>query len=276
MKKQASSIKDLIASTFGAAIRIGPDLIEDDPRWPIPPLDLIEAMTWIGGPFKRAPLVVRRLDGDKYAPVSPIRSFAAHKVLIEAGEEDAFMVRVCEGLSAEEALAVHNAVEWYVSPDHTGDWMHRQAGVYAGLESSKGKPWLVDGPWRFMAASCGTSTVMLTRVQRVAHDAVPEVIALVEEGLFSIRAADKAAKLSQEKQRSIAKAVRDEGITDSRLAARVIRRFEPRKARPVPELVLDLETLVEAVGDGKVSVGVQEALRLQAAAGDLVRAACLR
>lgn len=186
------------------------------------------------------------------------------------------MVRVCDGLSAEEAIAVHNAVEWYVSPDHTGDWMHRQAGVYAGLESSKGKPWLVDGPWRFMAASCGTSTVMLTRVQRVAHDAVPEVIALVEEGLFSIRAADKAAKLSQEKQRSIAKAVRDEGITDSRIAARVIRRFEPRKARPVPELVLDLETLVEAVGDGKVSVAVQEALRLQAAAGDLVRAACLR
>ena len=186
MKKQASNIKDLIANAFGAAIQIGPDLIEDDPRWPIPPLDLIEAMTWIGGPFKRAPLVVRRLDGDKYAPVSPIRSFAAHKALVEAGEEDAFMVRVCEGLSAEEALAVHNAVEWYVSPDHTGDWMHRQAGVYAGLESSKGKPWLVDGPWRFMAASCGTSTVMLTRVHRVAHDAVPEVIALVEEGLFSI------------------------------------------------------------------------------------------
>ena len=92
--------------------------------------------------------------------------------------------------------------------------------------------------------------------------------------MFSIRAADKAAKLSEEKQRSIAKAVRDEGITDSRLAARVIRRFEPRKVRPVPELVLDLETLVVAVGEGKASVGAQEALRLQAVVGDLVRAVC--
>ena len=51
-------------------------------------------------------------------------------------------------------------------------------------------------------------------------------------------------------------------------------REENRKARPVPELVLDLETLVEAVGDGKVSVGVQEALRLQVVVGDLVRAVC--
>lgn len=274
--KQAKKGKDLITKTFGAAIQIEPDLIEDDPRWPIPSVGLIEAMTWIAGPYKRAPLVVRRGEGNKYVPVSPIRSFSAHKALVEAGEEDAFMVRVCEGLSAEDALAVHNAVEWYVSADHAGDWMHRQAGVYASLESHTGKPWMVGGPWRFMAASCGTSTIMLTRVQHVAKEAVPEVIALVEEGLLSMRAADIAAKLSREKQRSIAKAVRDEGITDSRLAARVIRRFEPRKARPVPKLVLDLETLVEAVAEGKVSVGVQEALRLQAVAGDLVRAACER
>lgn len=268
------SKKKPVDKTFGDAFQVRPDLIVDDPRWPIPSVDLIEAMTWIGGRFKRVPLIVRRGEGGRYVPVSPIRSFAAHKALVEAGEEDSFMVRLCEGLSAEDAAAVHNAVEWYVLPDHAGDWMHRQAGVYSGLESRTGQPWMVDGPWRFMAAACGTSTIMLTRVHRVAHDAVPEVIALVEEGLFSMRAADNAAKLSQEKQRSIAKAVRDEGITDSRLAARVIRRFEPRKARPVPELVLDLETLVEAVAEGKVSVGVQEALRLQAVVGDLVRAAC--
>ena len=266
--------KDLITKTFGEAIQVGLDLIEDDPRWPIPSVGLIEAMTWIAGPYKRAPLVVRRGEGNKYVPVSPIRSFAAHKALVEAGEEDAFMVRVCEGLSAEDAQAVHNAVEWYVLPDHAGDWMHRQAGVYADLEPCTGKPWMVGGPWRFMAASCGTSSVMLTRVQRVAHDAVPEVIALVEEGLLSMRAADIAAKLSVEKQRAVVKAIRDEGITDSRLAARVVRRFEEPKPKPVSDLIADIETLVAAAVEGKVSVGVQQALRLQAVAGDLVRVAC--
>lgn len=272
--KQAKKGKDLITKTFGDAIQIEPDLIEDDPRWPIPSAGLIEAMTWIAGPYKRAPLVVRRGEGGKYVPVSPIRTFAAHKALVEAGEEDAFMVRVCEGLSAEDAVAVHNAVEWYVSADHAGDWMHRQAGVYASLESHTGEPWLVDGTWRFMAASCGTSTIMLTRVQHVAKEAVPEVIALVEEGLLSMRAADIAAKLSADKQRSIVKAVRDEGITDSRLAARVIRRFEEPKPKPVSGLIADIEILVAAAVEGKVSVGVQQALRLQAVAGDLVRAAC--
>lgn len=268
--------KDLITKTFGEAIQIEPDLIEDDPRWPIPSVDLIEAMMWIGGQFKRAPLVVRPLEGGKYAPVSPVRSFSARKALIDAGQETAFTVRVCEGLSAEEALAVHNAVEWYVSVDHAGDWMHRQAGVYAGLASYNGKPWLVDGARRFMAAACGTSTVMLTRVKRVAHDAVPEVIALVEEGLFTMHAADDAAKLSPEKQRSVVKAIKDEGITDPSLAARVIRRFADRKVKPVSELVLDVEALANALAEGKVSVGVQQALWLQAAVGDLVGVACLR
>lgn len=94
--------------------------------------------------------------------------------------------------------------------------------------------------------------------------------------MFSFRAGDDASKLSAEKQRAIAQAVREEGITDSRQAARVIRRFEDRKLRPVSELVLDVETLAKAVAESKSSVGVQEALRLQAIAGDLVRAACLR
>ena len=135
---------------------------------------------------------------------------------------------------------------------------------------------MVDGPWRFMAASCGTSTIMLTRVQHVAKEAVPEVIALVEEGLLSMRAADIAAKLSVEKQCAAVKAIRDEGITDSRLAARVVRRFEEPKPKPVSDLIADIETLVAAAVDGKVSVGVQEALRLQEVAGDLVRVTCER
>lgn len=276
MKQEANQDTKLIRKTFGDAIHLGPGFIEDDPRWPIPSVDLIEASTWIGGPYKRAPLVVRRGKGGKYVPVSPIRSFSAHKALIDAGEEDAFRVHVCEGLSAEDALAVHNAVEWYVSLDHAGDWMHRQPVVYAGLESCTGKPWLVDGARRFMAAACGTNTVMLTRVKRVANDAVPEVIALVEEGLFTMHAADDAAKLSAEKQRSVVKAIKDEGITDPSLAARVIRRFADRKVRPVSELVLDVEALANAVAESKSSVGVQEALSLQAVAGDLVRAACLK
>lgn len=274
--KQAANTNELIDETFGKAIPIGLDLIEDDPRWPIPSVDLIEAMTWISGPFKGAPLIVRRGEAGKYVPVSPIRSFSAHRELIETGKETAFTVRVCEGLSAEDAVAVHNAVEWYVSPDHAGDWMRRQAGVYTGLESHTGQTWMVGGAWRFMAAACGTSTVMLTRVQRVAHDAVPEVVALVEEGLFSMRAADKAANLSVAKQSAIAKAVRDEGITDSRRAAMVIRRFEEPKPKPVSELVLDVEALANAVAERQSSVGVEQALRLQAAAGDLVRVVCLR
>lgn len=276
MKQETNQESKFVRDTFGEAIHLGPGFIEDDPRWPIPSVDLIEASTWIGGPYKRVPLLVRRGKGGKYVPISPIRSFSAHKALIEAGEEDVFRVHVCEGLPEVDAIAVHNAVEWYVSLDHAGDWMHRQPAVYAGLESCAKKPWLVDGARRFMAAACGTNTVMLTRVKRVANDAVPEVIALVEEGLFTMHAADDAARLSAEKQRAIAQAVREEGITDPRLAARVIRRFEDRKLRPVSELVLDVEALAKAVAEGKVSVGVQQALRLQAAVGDLVGAACLR
>lgn len=274
--KQGTSVEDRILKTFGPAIQVGTDLIEDDPRWPIPSVDLIEASTWLGGPYKRAPLVVRRGESGKYVPVSPMRSFSAHNALIEAGEEDVFLAYVCEGLSAEEAVAVHNAVEWYVSDDHAGDWMHRLPAVYAGLESRTGKSWLVDGAWRFMAAACGTSTAMLTRVQNVEKKAVPEVIALVEEGLFTMHAADNAAKLSAEKQQAIVKAIRDEGITDPDRAARVIRRFEDRKVRPVSELVLDVEALSKAVDEGKVSVGVQQALSLQSVAGELVRAACAK
>lgn len=52
--KKASKRKDPITKTFGEAIQIEPDLIEDDPRWPIPSVDLIEAMMWIGGQFKRS------------------------------------------------------------------------------------------------------------------------------------------------------------------------------------------------------------------------------
>lgn len=276
MKQETNQESKFVRDTFGEAIHLGPGFIEDDPRWPIPSVDLIEASTWIGGPYKRVPLLVRRGKGGKYVPISPIRSFSAHKALIEAGEEDVFRVHVCEGLPEVDAIAVHNAVEWYVSLDHAGDWMHRQPAVFAGLESCAKKPWLVDGARRFMAAACGTNTVMLTRVKRVANDAVPEVIALVEEGLFTMHAADDAAKLSAEKQRAIAQAVREEGITDSRQAARVIRRYEDRKVRPVSELVLDVEALSKALADNKVSVGVQQALRLQAAVGDLVGAACLR
>ena len=275
-EKQGESAEDRILKTFGAAIHLGPGFIEDDPRWSIPSVDLTEASMWLGGPFKRAPLVVRRGEGGKYVPVSPIRSFAAHKALIEADKEDVFTVHVCEGLSAAEAVAVHNAVEWYVSNDNTGEWIHSQAGVYAGLETFTGKPWLVDGPWRFMAAACGTNTSMLTRVQNVEKKAVPEVVVLVEEGLFTMHAADNAAKLSAEKQRAIVKAIRDEGITDPDRAARVIRRFEDRKVRPVSELVLDVEALSKAVDEGKVSVGVQQALSLQSVAGELVRAACAK
>lgn len=268
--------KEVINETFGEEVVIRPGCIEDDPRWPVPSVGLIEAMEWAAGPFKKAPLIVRPLEGGRYAPVSPIRSFAARKALVEAGKEEGFAVRVCDGLSAEDAVAVHDAVEWHVSADRTGEWMHRLPGVYAALEPCAGKPWMVGGPWRFMAAACGTSTAMLTRVQRVAHDAVPEVVALVEEGAITMRAANGAARLPAAKQRAFAEAVRKEGAGDPRRAAMVLQRFAERKERTVPELVSDIEGLARAVAEGRASVGVEGALRVQAAAGALVRAACGR
>lgn len=276
MEQEANNDGDLVRDTFGEGIQVDPAAIEDDPCWPIPEIGLIDAKKWLGGPFDRVPLVVRRLECGKYAPVSPIRSFAAHKALIEAGEEDAFTVHVCEGLAAEDAPVVHNAVEWFVEPERAGDWIHRYSGAMAALESFNGCSWLVGGSRRFFAGSCGTNTSELNRIQHVVEKAVPEVVALVEDGLFSFRAGDDASKLSEEKQRAIAKAVREEGITDPRRAAMVIRRFTDRKVRSVSELVLDVEALVNAVEERKASVDVQQALRLQAAAGDLVGAACLR
>ncbi len=184
---------------------------------------------------------------------------------------------VLVGLEAiEDDPAVHNAVEWFVESERDGDWIHRYSGVMAGIESYNGSSWLVGGSCRFFAGSCGTNTSELNRVEHVAKKAVPEIVALVEDGLFSFRAGDDASKLSAEKQRAIAQAVREEGITDSRQAARVIRRYEDCKVRPVSELVLDVEALSKALADNKVSVGVQQALRLQAAVGDLVGVACLR
>lgn len=268
------AINKLILKVFGAEIQIGLDDIDDDPRWPIPSVGLIEAEKWVTGPFASAPLVVRRLDSGKYAPVSPMRSFGARKALIEVGEETALTVHVCEGLPAEEAVAVHDAVEWYVEPEHSGDWIRRYPTVISGLEVFNGRCWLAEGSRRFMAAACGTNTSELNKVKNVAFEAEPEVIALVDEGLLSIRAANDATEIPAEKQREAAREIREKGIKDSRDAAKVIHRFAPPKIRSVNELVADIDNLVDAVFEGKVSVGVQEALRLQVAVGNLVRAAC--
>ena len=54
----------------------------------------------------------------------------------------------------------------------------------------------------------------------------------------------------------------------------MIHRFAPPKIRSVNELATDIDNLVDAVFEARVSVGVQEALRLQVAVGNLVRAAC--
>ena len=54
----------------------------------------------------------------------------------------------------------------------------------------------------------------------------------------------------------------------------MIHRFAPPKLRSVGKLVSDVDNLVDAVFEGRVSVGVQEALRLQAAVSNLVSAAC--
>lgn len=267
-------ITKLIHKVFGSEIQIGLGDIEDDPRWPIPSVDLIEAKEWVAGPFKRAPLVVRRLEGGEYAPVSPMRSFGAHKALIEVGRETALSVHVCEGLPGEEAVAVHDAVEWYVEPEHSGDWIRRYFPARAELERFNGRRWLKEGCCRFMAAACGTNTSELNKIKNVCVDGEPEVIALVEEGLLSIRAANDAANIPAEKQREAVKEIREKEIKEPRDAAKVIHRFAPPKIRSVGKLVSDIDNLVDAVLEDRVSVGVQEALRLQAAVGNLVRAAC--
>ena len=125
-----------------------------------------------------------------------------------------------------------------------------------------------------MAAACGTNTSELNKVKNVCLTGEPEVVALVEEGLLSIRAANDAANLSAEKQREAAREIREKEIKEPRDAAKVIHRFAPPKLRSVGKLVSDVDNLVDAVFEGRVSVGVQEALRLQAAVGNLVSAAC--
>ena len=268
-------IDSIIRKVFGPSIQIGLDDIEDDSRWPIPTVDLIDAKEWVAGPFKRASLVVRRVEGGKYAPVSPVRSFAAHKELIRVGKEADLTVHVCEGLPADDAVAVHDAVEWYVEPEHSGDWIRRYPTAIAGLEVFNGRRWLAEGSRRFMAAACGTNTSELNKAKIVALEVEPEVIALVDEGLLSMRAAaNDAAKIPAEKQREAAREIRKKDIKDSRNAASVLKRYLPPKMRSVNELVTDIDNLVDAVFEGRVSVGVQEALRLQAAVGNLVRAAC--
>ncbi|WP_417160137.1 hypothetical protein [Senegalimassilia anaerobia] len=269
-------ISKLILKVFGSEIQIGLADIEDDPRWPIPSVGLIEAEKWVAGPFASAPLVVRRLDSGKYAPVSPMRSFAARKALIEVSEETALTVHVCEGLPAEDAVAVHEAVEWYVEPEHSGDWIRRYRPARTELERFNGRHWLKEGCCRFMAAACGTNTSELNKIKNVCLDGEPEVIALVEEGLLSIRAANDATDIPAEKQREAVKKIREKGIKESRDAAKVIHRFAPPKIRSVGKLVSDVDNLVDAVFEGRVSIGVQEALRLQVAVGNLVRAACER
>ncbi len=270
-------ITKLIHKVFGSKIQIGLGDIEDDPRWPIPSVSHIEAEKWVAGPFASAPLVVRRLEGGKYAPVSPMRSFGARKALIEVGEETALTVHVCEGLPEEEAVAVHDAVEWYVEPEHSGDWIRRYPTAIAGLEVFNGRRWLAEGSRRFMAAACGTNTSELNKVKIVALEVEREVIALVDEGLLSIRAAaNDAAKIPAEKQREAVREIRKKDIKDSRNAASVLKRYLPPKIRSVNELVTDIDNLVDAVFERRVSVGVQEALRLQVAVGNLVRAACER
>ena len=270
-------ITKLIHKVFGSEIQIGLGDIEDDPRWPIPSVSHIEAEKWVAGPFASAPLVVRRLEGGKYAPVSPMRSFGARKALIEVGEETALTVHVCEGLPEEEAVAVHDAVEWYVEPEHSGDWIRRYPTAIAGLEVFNGRRWLAEGSRRFMAAACGTNTSELNKVKIVALEVEREVIALVDEGLLSIRAAaNDAAKIPAEKQREAVREIRKKDIKDSRNAASVLKRYLPPKIRSVNELVTDIGNLVDAVFERRVSVGVQEALRLQVAVGNLVRAACER
>lgn len=267
-------INSLIRKVFGPSIQIGLDDIEDDSRWPIPSVGLIEAEKWVAGPFASAPLVVRRLGGSKYAPVSPVRSFAAHKALIEVGEGTALTVHVCEGLPAEDAVAVHDAVEWYVEPERSGDWIRRYLPARTELDQFNGNRWMKEGCCRFMAAACGTNTSELNKVKNVCLTGEPEVVALVEEGLLSIRAANDAANLSAEKQREAAREIREKEIKEPRDAAKVIHRFAPPKLRSVGKLVSDVDNLVDAVFEGRVSVGVQEALRLQAAVGNLVSAAC--
>lgn len=268
------SIDKLSHKVFGPEIQIWLDDVEDDPRWPIPTVDLIDAKEWVAGPFKRAPLVVRRVEGGKYAPVSPVRSFAAHKELIRVGKETDLTVRVCEGLPADDAVAVHDAVEWYVEPEHSGDWIRRYWPARTGLEQFNGRPWLKEGCCRFMAAACGTNTSELNKIKNVCLNGEAEVIALVDEGLLSIRAANDAAEIPAEKQREAAREIREKEIKDSRDAAKVIHRFAPPKIRSVNELVTDIDNLCDAVLDRRVSVGVQQALRLQTAAGNLVGAAC--
>lgn len=256
MRKQ-----DMIDSILGEPRRVDLREVADDPRWPMPELDLEQAERV--PPSRRAPLVAREAGDGTLIAVCPASGFSAAMALgARDGSYDA-PVHVLP-IGAEDAELVHEAVEWYCAPGRNAEWARRLPGIYERLKAREGSAWMVGGPWRFLAAACGTGTAAFSRVKALAEGAGPEICELFDEGVLSMRITYEASKLDQGAQRDFARAVREEAPDVP--ATTILRRFND-DGSAVARVLRGINLLLGPRSD---EVALEDALRIQAAADELV------
>ncbi len=256
MRKQ-----DMIDSILGEPRRVDLREVAADPRWPMPELDIVQAEQVLSS--QRAPLVARDTGGGSLVAVCPTSGFAAALAMASLNGSYEAPVHVL-GISAEDAEVVHEAVEWHCEPQRSTGWVRRLPGIYLRLKARTGAAWMVGGPWRFMAAACGTGSAALMRVKALAEAAGPEICELFDEGALSMRMTYEASKLDRGAQRDFARAVREEAPDVP--ATIILRRFNDEDSAAAR--VLRGINLLMGPKSGEVTL--EDALRIQAAADELV------
>ena len=240
MRKQ-----DTIDSILGEARRVDVREVAADPRWPMPELDLVKAEQVLSS--QHAPLVARDPGDGSLVAVCPTTGFAA--ALAMGARDGSYEAPVhVLAMGAEDAEIVHEAVEWHCEPRRSAAWA----------------AWMVGGPWRFMAAACGTGTAAIMRVKALAEGAGPEVCELFDEGVLSMRLAYEASKLGRDEQRAFARAVREEA-PDVPVTV-ILRRFGD-DGSAADRVLRGINLLMGPKAD---EVTLEDALRIQAAADELV------
>lgn len=256
MRKQ-----DTIDSILGEARRVDLREVAADPRWPMPELDLVRAEQVLSS--QRAPLVARDPGDGSLVAVCPTSGFAAALAMGARDGSYEAPVHVLD-MGAEDAEIVHEAVEWHCEPQRSAAWARRLPAIYQKLKARTGAAWMVGGPWRFMAAACGTGTAAIMRVKALAEGAGPEVCELFDEGALSMRLAYEASKLGRDEQRAFARAVREEA-PDVPVTV-ILRRFGD-EGSAADRVLRGINLLMGPKAD---EVTLEDALRIQAAADELV------
>lgn len=256
MRKQ-----DTIDGILGEPRRVDLREVAADPRWPMPELDLVQAEQVLSS--QHAPLVARESGDGSLVAVCPVSGFAAALAMGARNGSYEAPVHVL-AIGAEDAEAVHEAVEWYCEPQRDTGWARRMPPIYRKLKARTGSAWMVGGPWRFMAAACGTGTAAIMRVKALAEGAGPEVCCLFDEGVLSMRLAYEASKLGRDAQRDFARAVREEAPDVP--VTTILRRFND-EGSAVARVLRGINLLM---GPKSGEVTLEDALRIQAAADELV------